>query len=312
MPLGRGPSPPGDVVVPNGSVPAAVVAASPSPSSPYPFGRRSSGRVAGLSNGTGVGGGTAKDLLSVNSGGGGESGVNSSKGGASVSAAVAAAGLSAPAPGLSPSSTATPPTPPLSTATASAAAPRRRCRHRCAAAAAAAAVSSAGNDSPRTSGPWASAVTTTLTSWSATALGRISPTLTNRFVAAGTNPAAAPATAAATASAVRLPDSSNGAVGGGHNAGQPGIGELANAAAVVGSNIVPPSGCDALGGGVKANPHSGAVVAAANGQAAICSTLAPRDAAAVPTTAAAAAAAAAAARGRRRGSSSPFGLRCKR
>ncbi|CAM9211972.1 unnamed protein product [Ectocarpus sp. 4 AP-2014] len=285
MPLGRGPSPPGDVVVPNGSVPAAVVAASPSPSSPPPFSRRSSGRVAGLSNCTGIGGGTAKDLQSVNSGGGGESGVNTSRGGASVSAAAAAAaaGLSTPAAGLSPSlttPTATPPTPPLSTATASAAA-------------AAAAVSVAGNDSPRTPGPWASAVTTTLTSWSATALGRISPTLTNRFVAAGTSPAAAPATAAAAASAARLHDSSNGAVGGGHNAGQPGIGELANDAAVVGSNVVSPSGCDALGGGVKANPHSGAVVAAANGQAAICSTLAPRDAAAVPTAAAAAAAAAA-------------------
>ncbi|CAB1097266.1 unnamed protein product [Ectocarpus sp. CCAP 1310/34] len=278
MPLGRGPSPPGDVVVPNGSVPAAVVAASPSPSSPSPFGRRSSGRVAGLSNGTGVGGGTAKDLRSVNSGGGGESGVNTSKGGASVSAAAAAAaaaaGLSTPAPGLSSFST-----PPLSTATTSAAA------------AAAAAASAAANGSPRTPGPWASAVTTTLTSWSATALGRISPTLTNRFVAAGTSPAATPATAAAGASAARLTDSNNGAVGGGHNAGQPGIGELANDAAVVGSNVVPPSCCDALGGGVKANPHSGAGVAATNGQAAICSTLAPRDAAAVPTTAAAAAAA---------------------
>ncbi|CAN0544134.1 unnamed protein product [Ectocarpus sp. 12 AP-2014] len=73
------------------------------------------------------------------------------------------------------------------------------------------------------------------------------------------------------------------------------MGELANDAAVVGSNVVPPSGCDSRGGGVKANPHSGAVVAAGNGQAAICSTLTPRDAAAVPTTAAAAAAAAAAA-----------------
>ncbi|CAM9940709.1 unnamed protein product [Ectocarpus sp. 12 AP-2014] len=295
MPLRRGPSPSGDVVVPNGSVPAAVVAASPSPSSPSPFGRRSNARVACLSNGTGVGGGTAKDLRSVNSGGGGESGVNTSKGGASVSAAVAA-GLSTPAPGLSPSlttATATPPTPPLSTVTTGAAAAAAAAAATTAAAAAAA-VSAAGNDSPRTPGPWASAVTTTLTSWSATALGRISPTLTNRFVAAGTSPAAAPATAAAAASTARLPDSNNGAVGGGHNAGQPRIGELATDAAVVGSNVVPPSGCDALGGGVKTNPHSSAVVAAANGQAAICSTLAPRDAAAVPTTAAAAAAAAAA------------------